>query len=163
MTSSVCSIEGCEKKVQARGWCVNHYMRWHRNGRSGDGGALIQLGRELPDAALWALRVVPSDGCWGWSGAVSSSGYGRIRHLYAHRIAYAVCFGDPGEFEVCLTCDNPICSRPDHLFLGTHAENMRDSAAKVRASGGPLFHGRPCSCGAHRDYPFLVSKKEAAL
>jgi hypothetical protein len=65
-------------------------------------------------------------------------GYGRYtldeEKLYcmAHRAAYTILVADPGELEVCHTCDNPICCNPKHLFLGTHEENMKDQVNKGR-------------------------------
>ena len=53
----------------------------------------------------------------------------------AHRIAYLITREDPGPAEVLHSCDNTLCVRPDHLSLGTHADNMRDMIAKGRDRG----------------------------
>jgi hypothetical protein len=78
-----------------------------------------------------------ADACWGWTGARISTGYGAIRvagaAVLAHRAAYAVAYGPiPDGAHVLHRCDNPPCTNPGHLFLGTHAENMRDMFAKGR-------------------------------
>lgn len=88
------------------------------------------------DVALWA-RVVKGDGCWLWAGTTYRHGYGtfvfRNKRYASHRVAYTVTFGPfPQHFYVLHTCDNPPCCNPDHLFLGTQLENMRDMLAKGR-------------------------------
>lgn len=78
-------------------------------------------------------------GCWIWSGLLTNTGYGRYGKggRRAHRIAYEIAFGSvPDGMCVLHKCDVPSCVRPDHLFLGTQADNMRDMARKGRARGG---------------------------
>jgi len=84
--------------------------------------------------------ILSASGCWEWTGNKLKRDYGRIDHggrkYVLHRIIYRLCVGSlpPGRVEVCHSCDNPPCCNPAHLFLGTHAENMRDSEAKGRNS-----------------------------
>jgi len=80
---------------------------------------------------------ISASGCWEWARSRAPNGYGRLkigtRTVYAHRAAWTLHFGPipPGLF-VCHRCDNPPCVRPDHLFLGTSADNVRDSIEKGR-------------------------------
>lgn len=93
----------------------------------------------------WAARVDVScgpDACWTWTGGLASDGYGQIRSagrkLLAHRLAWEFFRGPipkgEGYHGTCVLhrCDVPACVNPDHMFLGTHAENMTDKTAKGR-------------------------------
>lgn len=98
-----------------------------------------------PVLRFWRF-VKKTAGCWGWTGSLSPAGYARMgigsetdgtaRIVFAHRFAWELRHGPiPSGLEVCHHCDNPVCTRPDHLFLGTHKDNMADSARKGRARG----------------------------
>jgi hypothetical protein len=81
------------------------------------------------------------NGCWLWPGGLNQEGYGQKtidgKTYKAHRLIYELLIGPiPDGFEVCHSCDRPRCVNPEHLFLGTHADNMRDKVEKGRARGG---------------------------
>lgn len=86
-------------------------------------------------------RVQRGDGCWLWLGSLDSSGYGNLgyqgRRRLAHRLAWELARGDlPEGLHVLHVCDEPRCCNPEHLRLGTHADNMGDMARKGRSLRG---------------------------
>lgn len=79
------------------------------------------------------------DGCLLFTGGTDSSGYGSLmyegRVQGAHLVSYKLSNGDiPTGHKVRHRCDTPPCIEPTHLVLGTHSDNMRDMAARGRAS-----------------------------
>lgn len=99
---------------------------------------------------FWGLFDRADIGCWVWRRNHTAAGYGQLRSggkgepvLYAHRLSWEIHFGPiPDGLFVCHHCDNPPCVRPDHLFLGTQADNVRDKIAKGRQPRGDAHYSR---------------------
>lgn len=82
------------------------------------------------------------DGCWRWTGGLNSKGYGNMnpagsKTMAAHRYSHALHTGDPAGFVVRHTCHECRCVNPDHLALGTVAENNADTLRSGRWSTRP--------------------------
>lgn len=85
--------------------------------------------------------VKEDNGCWVWVKGRFSKGYGAVvignKTMGTHRLAYLLFKGPLKKGKnVCHHCDNPPCCNPDHLFLGTHADNQRDKCNKGREARG---------------------------
>jgi hypothetical protein len=79
----------------------------------------------------------PNSGCWLWTAQIKADGYGVARYNkkqgLAHRASWEMHNGPiPSGLCVLHRCDVRCCVNPDHLFLGSHADNMADMKAKGR-------------------------------
>ena len=88
-------------------------------------------------AEKFMARVQASEGCWLWSGAPDSGGYGRMsiegKQTRTHVLSYLLHNGEiPEGMLVRHTCDVPLCVRPDHLILGTPKDNAQDMVERGR-------------------------------
>lgn len=93
--------------------------------------------------------VDDATGCWNWTGYIQTTGYGQIevcgRLWLAHRFSWAMHHRgiEPWGMLVLHKCDNPKCVNPDHLFIGTHQDNVDDMWSKGRGHRGP--HKNPAT------------------
>ena len=98
---------------------------------------------------FWEKVARAEDGCWEWRASRQLNGYGRFaltppkRMEGAHRVAYVLSKGPiPSGMVVMHSCDNRGCCRPDHLTLGTVADNNADTRQKARHPHGPTHGSR---------------------
>ena len=146
---AACSTPGCSAKVKSKGLCNLHYERqW--------------LGRPLDDPMksrsdeerFWA-KVEKSGECWIWTASRRGKGYGLVRfrgrNAQAHRASYEMHNGPiPDGAVVRHKCDNPPCVNPDHLELGTVADNNRDMSERGRSTSyANGTWGGKCRSGRH--------------
>ena len=145
----MCSVDGCDRPVYARGWCHAHYTRWRKYGDVTYDG---RKARARSEADRFWEKVDKSTDCWIWTGKKGPSGYGSFwgsdgRDIRAHRWTYESVHGAiPGELQIDHRCRNRACVRPDHLEAVTPQINTHRSAAptavnvtKKRCPQGHLY------------------------
>lgn len=112
--------------------CQDCYNAYRRAYRRGERAKRPSLSERLEKFSI----PVAECGCHIWLGQLSDGGYGRLRgrsKQLAHRASFKLAKGPiPQGFVVCHTCDIRCCINPDHLFLGTLADNMQDMVRKGR-------------------------------
>lgn len=141
VTGEICGCKGCDLPVAAMGMCNKH---WRRNKKYGSPFATamhVSKGMSIEERFERRHRKDGEDGCWLWTAATDKDGYGIFGSSYdgqtfkrAHRYSW-VAHNDqsiPKGMFVCHKCDVPGCVNPEHLFLGTVADNHEDMDRKGR-------------------------------
>lgn len=141
----ICSFDGCTEQHYAKGFCQKHYARWKSHG---DPSVVRKKSDKSIRASIEDLSVPePNTGCWLWIGCVGDTGYPSISRKKlggrknAHRVSYEEYKGKiPEGMVVCHSCDTKICVNPDHLWIGTQAQNLADCQEKGRNARGERQH-----------------------
>lgn len=134
-----CTVSGCGKSHKSNGLCLMHYTRMIRH------GDLDRVSVIRGDDKKRMINSVDIDdsGCWNWIKSINM-GYGvtslRGKREQAHRASWMVFVGEiPNGMQINHKCHNKMCINPDHLYVGTQKENMRDmedAGRAVRCVGG---------------------------
>jgi len=135
-----CSVDGCVNDYYGNGLCNKHYLRKKcHNDLDHDRQPKYQT---MADAYEAHVDRKKSNECWGWKGR-KDCGYGVLQYTHekksfrAHRASYIIHKGEiPEGMFVCHHCDNPPCTNPDHLFLGSNIDNIMDCVSKGRNARG---------------------------
>lgn len=141
-----CKVEGCGGAHFGLGYCAKHYTRMKRHGN-----LLGLYPCEAADVRFW-MKVDKAGECWTWTAGRGDHGYGSFTNddggaVSAHRFSYELHYGPiPDGMVVCHRCDNPPCVRPEHLSIGTQADNVQDMFEKGRAVSGWAIRSH-CSNG----------------
>jgi len=123
-------------------------------------------GMSLNDKLDYYTYPEPNTGCWLWGGHIKADGYGEItfkkKYYRAHRLSWERHNGPiPSGLLVCHKCDVRSCINPEHLFLGTQKDNIRDALSKGRMAVG---EGSPQSkLSANEVIEILNDKRRTGL
>lgn len=133
-----CVIDGCGKRRKTQNLCSAHSERLRVHGDPLGCTPPKPWGYKLEERLL-ERRTIDENGCWLWNGQHVRSGYGKMlyfrRQWRVHRLAAIAWMGMDRDSPLCVLhrCDVPSCFNPDHLFLGTQADNVKDMITKGRA------------------------------
>ena len=100
-------------------------------------GIFLRIRKPVIDRFIRKFEIDHETECWNWIAGIDGEGYGSFwlygKNRSAHRVAYQISVGQiPEDMYICHSCDNPLCVNPDHLWLGTQAENLQDMRDKGR-------------------------------
>ena len=156
MIVDYCSVDDIEhsknNKTSARGMCSIHYQRWKRHGdpirtdnkrslnKSNTKEYILENIKEepAPQGDHYKDLIGP---CWIWQRHITNAGYGQAgdtngKRIYTHRLSYQLFVGELTKQRpwVLHKCDIRLCCNPDHLYSGTHKDNMKDISNRDRGN-----------------------------
>ncbi len=129
--SKSCGCKGSRATIGARSHTFDH-TKTHKDG--------------IPTEVLFWRKVEKTESCWLWTANTIHFGYGgfavKRKRVSAHRYSYMLHKGAiPENLVVRHICNNPICVNPDHLELGTQADNIHDAVKLNRHCHGETHGG----------------------
>lgn len=137
----ICNVENCtDTSRHTNGMCYSHYYRWTTYGNT-DESHRTRSNATWEDRLYdgrWERRSGPLETeCWIWTGQLDQTGYGVLKYhqkaYKAHRAMWALRNGPIPEGKyACHKCDTPACINPEHIFIGTQGDNMKDAKRKGR-------------------------------
>ena len=166
MTNSDCTIDGCEKKILARGWCAAHYKRWRLYGDP----LTVKDPQATPIGAAQkffeSLFELDTRECVIWPFARDRAGYPKITADGTIRnVGNAICrrlYGPPegDQTDSAHSCGNGRegCVNPAHLRWATRAENMADSVRLRKMPRGERHHAAKLTDTAVRGIRTAIAK-----
>lgn len=123
-----------------------------KGGQAGTGSAKARASEDMraaasqrwgtPEQRFWRKVVKQQgEGCWEWIGCITKTGYGNMtfqrKTWKSHRRSWIMHYGQiPEGLDVLHKCDNKVCVRPDHLFVGTAKDNALDASKKGKMHPG---------------------------
>jgi predicted XRE-type DNA-binding protein len=118
-------------------------------------------------AAFWSRVDRSHDGCWLWLGATVHRGYGCCsvngKTRTTHRVSWELTNGAiPEGLWVLHRCDTPPCVRPDHLYLGTRSDNLRDRVTRGRQIRGEQAWNAKLTVAIVTDIRARLTRQESA-
>jgi len=145
--AKLCEVEGCNNFHLARGLCQKHYLRWYKYGSTSV--ALRDRSHEFTayEKIMRQCNTSDSEGCWTYSGALTSKGYVHVRSddgpmKFGHVIVYEHKYGKmPEGTEIDHTCNNRACMNPLHLDAVTHEENNHRAVERRKAENRKISLG----------------------
>lgn len=145
IATDLCVLHSCDNPQCVNPAHLRTGTRAANNAERAERGRSISGRNSLSLTERFNKQVERTDSCWIWRGSQGSSGYGVIhahgRLKAAHRVSYELHVGEiPKGMCILHSCDDPRCVNPDHLSLGTRADNCRDKVNKGRHAHGET-HG----------------------
>jgi hypothetical protein len=140
-----CKEPDCEKPKSKLGFCNRHYLNYQRHGTPNGKWVMANKTDSIEKRLADKSKLTPENGCVEWVGYIDpTTGYGSLifngMKMSAHRASYEKFHGlSISGKQVLHKCDNRKCINPDHLFLGSIEDNMKDKVEKGRQGRGSVY------------------------